>query len=214
MDIRAGGDQRGDHGIRGGDQLSGQWQPHRWRCYSVSQRVYHRRQSGRDQPNLAHVVPESHLPWAARVAHGGGQRDRHHALGHSWQGAQLPGLPAAGWPAAQFHFFLDETGHTFRARFGTTWAPIGQPPVLKRISQRREVSSIAALVVPLGGPVRLYARRSPSSVHGEQARNKHLSGPNVYQRAGPFPDSLVIGTADHLVVDSEVITNANREFTA
>jgi transposase len=64
--------------------------------------------------------------------------------------------------------FVDETGHTFRARLGTTWAPIGQPPVLRRVSQRREVSSIAGLVAPLDRPARLYARHFAGSLHGEQ----------------------------------------------
>ena len=64
--------------------------------------------------------------------------------------------------------FVDETGHTFRARVATTWAPVGRPPVLRRLSQRREVSSIAALVAPLAGPARLYARHFPGSIHGEQ----------------------------------------------
>ena len=64
--------------------------------------------------------------------------------------------------------FVDETGHTFRARVATTWAPIGHPPVLRRLSQRREVSSIAALVAPLDGPARLYARHFVGSVHGTQ----------------------------------------------
>jgi transposase len=64
--------------------------------------------------------------------------------------------------------FLDETGHSFRARVGTTWAPIGHPPILRRVSQGREVSSIAALVAPLDGPARLYARHFRSSIHGEQ----------------------------------------------
>jgi transposase len=63
---------------------------------------------------------------------------------------------------------VDETGHTFRARLGTTWAPTGQPPVLKRVSQRREVSTIAALVAPLDGPARLYARHFRGTIHGEQ----------------------------------------------
>jgi transposase len=36
------------------------------------------------------------------------------------------------------------------------------------VSQRREVSSIAALVAPLGGPARLYARHFRGSIHGEQ----------------------------------------------
>jgi transposase len=70
--------------------------------------------------------------------------------------------------------FLDETGHTFRARLGTTWAPTGHPPALRRVSQRREVSTIAGLVAPLGGPgapdarPRLYARHFRGSIHGEQ----------------------------------------------
>jgi transposase len=63
---------------------------------------------------------------------------------------------------------VDETGHTFRARFGTTWARRGRPPVLRRLSQRREVSSIVALVAPLGRPARLYARHFRGSIHGQQ----------------------------------------------
>jgi transposase len=40
--------------------------------------------------------------------------------------------------------------------------------VLKRRSQRRELSSIVALVAPLDGPPRLYARHFVGSIHGEQ----------------------------------------------
>lgn len=79
-----------------------------------------------------------------------------------------------GWAV----LFWDETGHTFLARLGTTWAPIGRPPVLKRTSQRREVSTIAALVAPLGavGPAgngadahpRLFARHFRGSIHAEE----------------------------------------------
>jgi len=39
---------------------------------------------------------------------------------------------------------------------------------LKRVSQRRELSSIAALVAPLDGPPRLYARHFDGSINGEQ----------------------------------------------
>jgi hypothetical protein len=49
---------------------------------------------------------------------------------------------------------LDETGHSFRARPGTTWARRGRTPVLKRLSKRREVASVVA-VTPDG---RLFAR--------------------------------------------------------
>jgi len=64
--------------------------------------------------------------------------------------------------------FLDETGHTFQARVETTWAPTGQPLVLRRLSQRREVSSLAALVAPLDGPARLYARHFRGSIQHAQ----------------------------------------------
>src|SRR3712207_3352104 len=56
--------------------------------------------------------------------------------------------------------FLDETGHSFRQRPGTTWAPRGATPVLRRVSKRREVSSIVA-VAPDG---RLCARHFRGSV--------------------------------------------------
>jgi transposase len=39
---------------------------------------------------------------------------------------------------------------------------------LKRLSLRREVSSIVALVAPLAGPPRLYARHFRGSIRGEQ----------------------------------------------
>jgi transposase len=55
----------------------------------------------------------------------------------------------------------DETGHSFRIRPGTTWARRGLTPVLRRVSKRREVSSVVA-ITPDG---RLYARhfRTPIS---------------------------------------------------
>ncbi|MBV1795741.1 transposase [Siccirubricoccus sp. G192] len=56
--------------------------------------------------------------------------------------------------------FLDETGHSFRARPGTTWARRGVTPVLQRLSKRREVSSVVA-VTPAG---QLYARHVRGSV--------------------------------------------------
>jgi transposase len=58
---------------------------------------------------------------------------------------------------------VDETGHSFRQRPGTTWAPRGAPPVLRRVSKRREVSSIVA-VTPDG---RLYARHFRGSISSE-----------------------------------------------
>lgn len=57
----------------------------------------------------------------------------------------------------------DETGHSFRARPGTTWAQRGLTPVLRRLRKRREVSSIVA-ITPDG---RLYARHFRTSLSSE-----------------------------------------------
>jgi transposase len=64
--------------------------------------------------------------------------------------------------------FVDETGHSFLARLGTTWAPVGQPPALRRVSKRRAVATIAGLVAPLHGPARLFARHFRGSVRWPQ----------------------------------------------
>ena len=58
--------------------------------------------------------------------------------------------------------FIDETGFSFRSRPGTTWAPKGQTPVLRRISKRRELSTAVALT--LSG--RIYKRHFDHAVHG------------------------------------------------
>jgi transposase len=60
---------------------------------------------------------------------------------------------------------VDETGHTFRARVGTTWAPRGRPPVLRRVSRRREVSSLVLVTAPCDGqPARLFARHFEGTI--------------------------------------------------
>jgi transposase len=71
--------------------------------------------------------------------------------------------------------FVDETGHSFRARAGRSWAPRGHPPVLRRLTRqhgRREVSSIVALIAPHGydhgDRPRLYARHFRGAIGGAQ----------------------------------------------
>lgn len=69
--------------------------------------------------------------------------------------------------------FVDETGHSFRARPGRSWAPRGRPPVLRRLTRqhgRREVSSIVALVAPRTRTdrPRLYARHFRGAIGGAQ----------------------------------------------
>jgi transposase len=60
--------------------------------------------------------------------------------------------------------FVDETGFSFRERTATTWAPIGQTPVLRRVSKRRELSTVVALT--LSG--KIYKRHVPQTVGGAE----------------------------------------------
>ena len=43
--------------------------------------------------------------------------------------------------------FIDETGFSFRAKTATTWAPRGHTPILRRVSKRRELSTVIGLTL-------------------------------------------------------------------
>jgi hypothetical protein len=43
--------------------------------------------------------------------------------------------------------FVDATGFSLRAKTGTTWAPRGHTPILRRVSKRREWSTVMALTL-------------------------------------------------------------------
>jgi transposase len=58
--------------------------------------------------------------------------------------------------------FIDEVGFSFLARVGTTWAPKGKPPVLRRVSKRRVLSTIVALTLDC----RLFKRHFDHAVTG------------------------------------------------
>ncbi len=58
---------------------------------------------------------------------------------------------------------VDETGFSFRAKTGTTWAPKGQTPVLRRVSKRRALSTVIGLT--LSG--RIYKRHFAHAIGGE-----------------------------------------------
>ena len=61
--------------------------------------------------------------------------------------------------------FVDETGFSFLARLGTTWAPRGRPPVLRRVSKRRELSTAVGLTLSL----RVYTRHFDHALRGPDA---------------------------------------------
>jgi hypothetical protein len=77
--------------------------------------------------------------------------------------------------------FIDETGFSFWTRPGTTWAPKGQTPVLRRVSKRRELSSVVALT--FSGTI--STQHSEHAIHGKDLvpflqRLRHcLRGPMI-----------------------------------
>ena len=77
--------------------------------------------------------------------------------------------------------FVDETGCSSQAKTGTTWAPIGQTPILRRLSKRRELSTAIALT--LSG--RIFKRHVPQAIGGTdmvvalQPSRRRLPGPMI-----------------------------------
>jgi hypothetical protein len=60
--------------------------------------------------------------------------------------------------------FVDETGFSFQARPAKTWAPRRRPPVLRRKSQRRQISTIVGLTIS----GRIYKRHHRTAIRGPQ----------------------------------------------
>ena len=77
--------------------------------------------------------------------------------------------------------FVDETGFSFRAKTGTTWAPIGRTPVLRRVSKRRALSTVIGLT--LSG--RIYKRHFAHAICGDDMVRtlrhfqRHIPGPLI-----------------------------------
>lgn len=76
--------------------------------------------------------------------------------------------------------FADEVGFSFLAAVGTTWAPCGRPPVLRRVSrQRRELSTFVGLT--LSGKVykRHFGRaiKAEDVIVGLEHLRRHIAGP-------------------------------------
>ena len=77
--------------------------------------------------------------------------------------------------------FVDETGFPFRAKTGTTWAPKGQTPALRRVSKRRALSTVIGLT--LSG--RLYKRHFEQAIGGDDIVvalrhfQRHVPGPLI-----------------------------------
>jgi transposase len=76
---------------------------------------------------------------------------------------------------------VDEVGFSFQAKVATTWAPIGQTPVLRRVSKRRELSTV--VVLTLSG--KIYNRHFGHMIGGAEIVvalrhfQRHLPGPLI-----------------------------------
>src|SRR5215218_7191037 len=160
----------GDAGAGGPPRLAGAWagcwRGGRWRPASRPSNGpcgASRRWSG-----ASSGWPTTRATWSGRCRRSAFRCNaRPPGRGSAMSARSPPGRAAAGSPSKQRAsregrtiVFLDETGHSFRARPGTTWARRGATPVLRRLSKRREVSSVVA-VTPAG---RLYARHVRGSV--------------------------------------------------
>jgi transposase len=77
--------------------------------------------------------------------------------------------------------FVDETGFSFRAKTGRTWAPMGQTPVLRRVSKRRALST----VIGLTRSGHIYKRHFEHAICGEDVVitlrhfQRHIPGPLI-----------------------------------
>lgn len=90
----------------------------------------------------------------------------------------------------------------------TTWAPAGHPPVLRRVSKRREISSVIA-VTPAG---QVAARHVRGSVHGPDVIRALRHFRHVF--ATPL---LVVWDRSHTHTDRRVrafVAARSAEFTS
>jgi transposase len=61
--------------------------------------------------------------------------------------------------------FIDETGFSFQLGTGTTWAPKGRTPELRRVSKRRQVSTAIGLTTS----GRICKKHFDHAIHGKDA---------------------------------------------
>ena len=77
---------------------------------------------------------------------------------------------------------MDEVGFSFLNAPGTTWAPRGETPILRRVSKRRVLSTVVALTTQ----GHLLKRHFDHAVHGRDIIvalkhfRRHLPGPVIF----------------------------------
>ena len=76
---------------------------------------------------------------------------------------------------------MDEVGFSFLDKLASTWAPRGQTPVLRRVSQRRVLSTVVALTTR-GRLLKRHfehAVRGPDMIEALKHFRRHLPGPLI-----------------------------------
>jgi transposase len=97
--------------------------------------------------------------------------------------ADLAGLKKARRRGAAV-VFVDETGFSYQVEAGTTWAPKGRTPVLRTVSERRQVSTAIGLTTP----GRIYEKHFDHANHGEdmvallERLRRRVGGPMILIR--------------------------------
>jgi transposase len=104
--------------------------------------------------------------------------------------------------------FIDETGFSFQVDAGTTWAPAGQTPQLRRISKRRRVSTAIGLTMT----GRVYQKHFGHAIRGEDTvahlehLGRHVAGAKIiiWDRLQAHRSRVVKGfLAEHPEIDVE-----------
>jgi transposase len=113
--------------------------------------------------------------------------------------------------------FVDETGFSFQVEPGTTWAPKGRTPVLRRVSKRRQVSTAIGLTTS----GRVYTKHFDHAIHGADTvahlthLRRRIAGPMIIvwdrlqaHRAAVVKDFL----AEHPEIDIEWLPSYASEL--
>jgi transposase len=102
------------------------------------------------------------LGWTAQVP-AVRARERDEELIRAWLDRDWPRIQKKARHKGAVIVFIDETGFSFQVGTDTTWAPEGRTPVLRRVSERRQVSTAIGLTTS----GRVCKKHFDPAIHGE-----------------------------------------------
>lgn len=134
--------------------------------------------------------------------------ERDEELIRAWLDRDWPRIQKKAHRKGAVIVFVDETGFSFQVEPGTTWAPKGRTPVLRRVSKRRQVSTAIGLTLSGGVDKKHFTH----AIHGEDtvAHLEHIrrqiDGPMIiiWDRLQAHRSKVVKAfLADHREIDVE-----------